>query len=155
MGNTVDDSFSLTVTDSYATWASRSFFPDNQSGAGQNPESDVWNNLQEFAFLGDPAVTDPANSLVFLGTVGTAPAARYLTLTLPVRKFTQGLSYVVEANDGLSGEWTEIWNSTSGFAHPQVVTALDQADRTVVTIKDNASMATRQKRFLRTRIVNQ
>ncbi len=156
VGNTVDDSFSLTINlaDTYATWASRTVFPSSQSGTGQNPEGDLWNNLQEFAFLGDPALVSPANTMVFSGTTGTAPAATYLTLTLPVRKFTQGLSYVVEANDGLSGPWTEIWNSTDGFAQSQVMTALDQVDRTVVTVRDSVAIETRQKRFLRTRIVN-
>ena len=157
VGNTVDDSFSLTVnlTDTYATWASRSLFPGNQGGAVQDPEVDSWNNLQEFAFLGDPASSSPVSSVVFPGTAGTAPAAIYLTLTLPVRKFTQGLSYVVEANDGLSGPWTEIWKSADGFAHSQVMTALDQVDRTVVTVRDTVAIGTRQKRFLRTRVVNQ
>ena len=157
VGNTVDDSFNLTVnlTDTYATWASRNVYPGSQSGTMQNPDSDSWNNLQEFAFLGDPASSSPVNSVVFSGTTGAAPAATYLTLTLPVRKFTQGLSYVVEANDGLSGTWTEIWKSADGFAHPQVTAAVDQADRTVVTVRDTVAIQTRQTRFLRTRIVNQ
>lgn len=157
VGNTVDDSFSLTVnpTDTYATWASRSLFPSSQSGAGQNPDEDAWKNLQEYAFLGDPALFSPASQAVFPGTAGAAPAARYLTLTFPVRKFTQGLSYAVEANDGVSGIWTEIWKSADGFSHAQVVTTLDQADRTVVTVKDTAVIGIPQTRFLRTRIVNQ
>lgn len=155
VGNTVDDSFALTVNHTYATWASRSLFPSSQSGIAQNPDGDMWSNLQEYAFLGDPALSSPASQVVFPGTVGTAPAASYLTLTLPVRKFTQGLSYAVEANDGLSGTWTEIWKSADGFSHAQVVTALDQADRTVVTVKDSVAIGIPQKRFLRTRIVQQ
>lgn len=157
VGNTVDDSFALTVnlTDTYATWASRNPFPGGQNGTAQNPDGDTWNNLQEYAFLGNPAVSDPISQAGFPGTAGTPPAASYLTLTFPVRKFTQGLSYAVEANDGLSGAWTEIWKSADGFSHPQVVTAQDQADRTVLTVKDTAVIGTGQKRFLRTRIVNQ
>ena len=154
VGNTVENSFTLAVTlnDTFTTWASRSSFPNGQNGASQNPDSDVWNNLQEYAFLGDPAAGSPAAQTVFQGSTGTAP--KYLTLTLPVRKFTQGLTYAVEANDGLTGPWTEIWKSANGFSHPQVVSAVDQADRTVLTIKDTSAIGT-GKRFLRTRVVQE
>jgi hypothetical protein len=71
-----------------------------------------------------------------------------------VRKFTQGLTYAVEANNGLTGPWTEIWKSANGFGHAQVVSALDQADRTVLTIKDTTAIGA-GKRFLRTRVVQE
>ncbi|MFZ4776293.1 MAG: peptidylprolyl isomerase [Terrimicrobiaceae bacterium] len=157
VGNTVDDSFSVVVnlTDTFTTWASRNSFSSEQSAAAQDPDGDSWNNLQEFAFLGNPSATDTTSQTVLSGTVGTAPAARYMTLTFPVRKSTQGLTYVVEANDTLSGTWTEIWNSGNGFSHAQVVSAVDQSDRTVVTIKDTAAIGSLTKRFLRTRVVQQ
>ena len=142
----------VTLTDTFTTWASRSTFPNGQSGASQNPDADVWSNLQEFAFLGDPAGVSPAAQTVFQGSIGTAP--KYLTLTFPVRKFTQGLTYAVEANNGLSGPWTEIWKSANTFTHSQVVSALDQSDRTVLTIKDTAPIGA-GKRFLRTRVVQE
>ena len=104
--------------------------------------------------MGDPATPDPTGQVVFPGMVGIAPA-KYLTLTFPVRKSTQGLTYIVEGNDGLSGTWTEIWNSANGFSHAQVVSALDQTDRTVVTIKDTSAIGVQPKRFLRTRVVQQ
>lgn len=155
VGNTVDDSFTLNVglTDTFTTWASRNSFPNSQSGISQNPDADVWNNLQEFAFLGNPGVMSQSAQAVVQGTTGTAP--KYLTLTFPVRKFTQGLSYAVEANSSLSGPWTEIWKSANGFSHAQVVTALDQADRTVLTIKDTTAIGGTPTRFLRTRVVQE
>ena len=76
-------------------------------------------------------------------------------MTFPVRKFTQGLSYAVEANNSLSGVWTEIWKSADTFIHPQVVSALEQADRTVLTLKDTTAIGVTPKRFLRTRVVQQ
>ena len=155
VGNTVDDSFVLTVnlTDSYAAWVSRNTFAGGQSGTGQNPDGDAWDNLQEYAFLGDPALSNVTSEAVDAGTTGVAPAARYLTLTFPVRKSTTGLTYAVEANDGLSGSWAELWKSTSGFAQPQVLSALDQTDRTVVTVKDSVALGGRSQRYLRVRIV--
>ncbi|MEI8311634.1 MAG: peptidylprolyl isomerase [Verrucomicrobiota bacterium] len=156
VGNTVDSNFTLTVnlTDTFTTWVSRNSFSGAQSGASQDPDGDGWNNLQEFAFLGDPATPDPTGQVVFPGMVGTAPT-KYLTLTFPVRKSTQGLTYIVEGNDGLSGTWTEIWNSANGFLHAQVVSAVDQSDRTVVTVKDTSVIGVQPKRFLRTRVVQQ
>ena len=152
---TTSQDVTVDLTDTYATWAARQTFTGGQSGLSQNPDGDAWNNLQEYAFLGDPAHSNNTNAVVFAGVSGVAPAAQYLTLTLPVRKFSQGLTYFVEANDGLSGAWSGIWKSTDGFAVPSVVSALDQADRTVVTIKDSAVIGGRQKRFLRTRIVQE
>lgn len=139
----------VTLTDTFTTWASRSSFPNGQSGSAQDPDADAWNNLQEYAFLGDPGVAGPAAQTVFQGRTGT-----YLTLTFPVRKYTQNLTYAVEANDGLTGPWTEIWKSANGFSHAQVVSAVDQADRTVLTIKDTSVIGA-GKRFLRTRVVQQ
>lgn len=157
VGNTVDSSFTLTVnlTDTYATWTSRNSFPGSLNNATDNPDGDEWNNLQEYAFLGDPATADATAQTVHVGTTGAAPAAKYLTITFPVRKSTQGLTYYVEANDTLSGTWTEIWNSSNGFSHARVVSAIDQTDRTVVTIKDAAAIGAATKRFLRTRVVQQ
>ena len=157
VGNTVDSTFTLTVslTDTFTTWASRNSFPGGLSAATDNPDGDEWNNLQEFAFMGDPATADATAQAVHVGTVGVAPAARYLTITFPVRKSTQGLTYYVEANDALSGTWTEVWNSGNGFSHAQVASAVNQTDRTVVTIKDTAALGAATKRFLRTRIVQQ
>jgi len=152
VGNTVDDTFVLQVnaTDTYPSWASRTVFPSGQSGMSQNPDGDSLNNLQEYAFLSDPAVSNQGG-LPVQGKTGTGP--EFLTLTFPVRKFTNGLSYVVEANNSLSGSWTTVWTSANGFAHAQVVTAVDQVDRTVVTIKDTAAIGSSATRFLRTRVV--
>ena len=156
VGNTVYDSFSLTVnlTDTFTTWATRNTFAGAQSTTTQNPESDAWNNLQEYAFLGNPAAADRADQSIFRGTNGSSPY-RYQTLTFPVRKFSQDLTYTVEANDNLSGTWTEIWKSSDGFAHARVVSTVDQADRTVLTIQDSLPVESRSKRFMRIKVDQQ
>lgn len=144
-----------TISDTYAAWVARNTFPGGQNGSGQNPDGDDWNNLQEYAFLGNPALPTATSLVVYQGSTGTAPSARYPTLTFPVRKSAQGLTYAVEANDGLTGSWSEIWNSTAGIVHPLVVSALVQADRTVVTIRDSAEFGSRPQRFLRIRVVQE
>ncbi len=152
VGNTVDDTFKFTVnaTDTYTTWASRTTFPGGQSGIAQNPDGDTLTNLQEYALFGNPAVSSQAQVPV-AGKAGTAP--QFLTLAFPVRKFTTGLSYVVEANNQLTGSWTPVWSSGNGFSHPQVISAVDQADRTQVTIKDTAAIAGQAHRFLRLKLI--
>ena len=156
VGNTVDDTFSYSIiNDTFTTWVTKNTFPNGQNESSQNPDNDEWNNLQEFAFIGNPGVVNSQASVIFQGVSGTAPAARYMTLTFPVRKFTQGLTYTVEANDALSGTWTEIWKSSDGFSQAQVVTALNQLDRTVLTVKDTAAMTSKQKRFMRVKVTQQ
>jgi len=152
VGNIVDDTFVLNLNDSYATWASKNSFAGGQSAAVQNPDGDEWSNLQEFAFLGNPALPSLAGAAIFPGFSGSAAASRFLTVTFPVRKFTEGLVYVVEGNNGLVGGWTEIWRSSEGFFHPRVVGAVDQVDRTVLTVRDAVAQQAAPKRFLRVRV---
>jgi cyclophilin family peptidyl-prolyl cis-trans isomerase len=158
VGNTVDNSFNLTVsaTDTYTTWASRTTFPNGQSAAGQNPDGDGLTNFLEYAFIGDPAVASQAQVPV-AGKTGVAPAAQFMTLNFALRKFTSSLSYVVEANNQLSGSWTPVWDSASdpGFSQAQVVSAVSQADRTLVTIKDSVVLGPPLQRFLRVRVTQQ
>ena len=151
VGNTVDDTFSVNLSDTYSTWASRNSFVGGQSGMTQNPEGDVWNNLQEFAFLGDPATSNSSANMVFQGVTGVTQ--KCLTITFPVRKLTQGLSYSVEVSDALSGSWAEIWKSADGFVSSRVVSAVEQADRTIVTVKDLVFMSGQSKRFMRVKVV--
>lgn len=155
VGNQVQDTFTVTVnlTDTYTTWASRSSFSGGQTEMTSNPDSDAWNNLQEFAFLGNPSQADSTGTTISYGVSGGSPS--YLTITFPVRKATQGLTYTVEGCSDLSGLWTEVWKSADGFAHAQVVSATDQADRTVITIKDTVSSDVQSKRFLRIRTVQE
>jgi cyclophilin family peptidyl-prolyl cis-trans isomerase len=153
-GNTLVRSLNVTVTGTFTTWASRTAFPGGQNGISQNPDGDTLTNLQEYAFFGDPAVSSQAQAPLS-GVAGIAPAARYMTLAFPVRKFTTGLTYVVEANNQLSGTWTPVWSSSDGTLHAQVVAATEQTDRTLVTIKDTAALGSLTKRFMRVKVVQE
>ena len=75
-----------------------------------------------------------------------------MTLSFPLRKFTSGLSYVVEANNSLTGAWTPVWSSADGLGNTQVAGFVDQADRTVLTIKDSVALGTQPQRFMRLRV---
>ena len=149
---TTSQTVEVSVTDTFSSWASRYTFPGGQSGASQNPDGDAWNNLQEYAFLGDPTLPTPTSPTVSSGIIVVPPSARYLALTFPLRKLTTGLTYTVEAADGMSGPWTTVWSSQFGLVYIQVVAVVDQADRSVVTIRDMVALGTRQKRYMRIRI---
>jgi cyclophilin family peptidyl-prolyl cis-trans isomerase len=146
---TASQNVSVNLTDTFSTWAARTSFPNGQSGLLQNPDGDGLINLFEYAFFGDPAQSSEAE----LPVMGATTAPKTATIQFPVRKFTSGLSYVVQANNQLTGTWTDIWNSAQGFAHAQVVTAVDQPDRTLITIKDVSAMANQSARFLRVKVV--
>ena len=153
-GLTTSQAVVVTISDTYGTWAARRSFPGGQSAAGENADDDNLTNLQEYALLGDPMVSSQA-ALPDPGWAGVSPAAQFMTLSFPVRKFTTGLSYVVETNDQLTGVWTPVWSSANdaNFSHAEVVSASDQADRTVVTIMDRAALGTRRQRFMRLKVV--
>lgn len=144
----------VNLTDTFASWAARQTFPNGQSGLLQDPDNDGGNNLFEYAFFGDPALSNQS-ILPTQGSTAISPSARALTIQFPVRKFATGLNYVVQANDQLTGTWTDIWSSAQGFAHAQVVSALDQSDRTLVTIKDTAAIGSRTSRYLRVKVTQQ
>jgi hypothetical protein len=149
---TTSQQVAVNLTDTFATWAARTTFPNGQNGATQNPDGDSLNNLLEYAFLQNPAITNTTNYPTF-GSTEISPTTRAMTLQFPVRKFTTGITYSVQANNQLTGTWTEIWNSSQGFAHAQVLSAVDQSDRTVVTIKDNTAIGAHPKRFLQVKVV--
>ena len=142
----------VTIEDSFSSWASGISFPGGQNGVSQDPDGDGLTNLEEYAFFGDPAVSS-RDPLPIAGEAGVAPDPRFLALTFPVRKFSTGLSYVVEGSASPAGAWTAVWSDSDGFESPRVSAAVDQADRTVVTIKDNVPIGGQPMRFLRTRIV--
>jgi hypothetical protein len=149
---TTSQEVAVNLTDTFTSWAARTSFPNGQNGALQNPDGDGLNNLLEYAFFGNPAQSSQSE-VPAMGSTAIGPTSRAMTIQFPVRKFTSGLSYVVQANDQLTGTWTELWNSSQGFAHAQVVSAVDQADRTVVTIKDSTAMGAQPARFLRVKVV--
>lgn len=144
----------VNLNDTFASWAARQTFPNGQNGLLQDPDNDGGNNLFEYAFFGDPALSNQS-ILPTQGSTAISTSARALTIQFPVRKFGTGLSYVVQANDQLTGTWTDIWSSAQGFAHAQVASALDQSDRTVVTIKDTAAIGSRTSRYLRVKVTQQ
>ncbi len=151
-GNVTPQTFAVTVQQTLAQWAAAQGVPGGQSGAADNPDHDTLTNLQEWAFFGNPTVADTA---AHLPTLALTPltGAKFLEITFPVRKYAANLTYSVEASGTLlPGDWTVLWSSTQGFATPAVTAAVDQTDRTIVTIRDSTSSPTAARRYLRAKV---
>jgi cyclophilin family peptidyl-prolyl cis-trans isomerase len=149
---TATQNVAVTLTDTFNSWAARTPFPNGESGPLQNPDGDGLNNLLEYALFGNPAQSSQSE-VPTMESTATGPTTSAMTIQFPVRKFTSGLAYVVQANNQLTGEWTDLWNSSQGFTHAQVVSADEQADRTVVTIKDTVQTGSQPTRFLRVKVM--
>jgi cyclophilin family peptidyl-prolyl cis-trans isomerase len=146
----IQHSFAVTVEEHLGDWLTAQNFPDPaDAGPLANPDGDTLPNICEFALMTDPQMHSPE---ILSGTT-TSGADRFLALSFPVRKFTgSGFSYAVESQDALTGTWTEVWNSNQGFAHAQVVSSTDLADRTDVTVRDTAPITAGGNQFLRMRV---
>lgn len=142
----------IQINDTFNTWVARTTFPKGQNAATQDPDGDQWSNLLEYALMENPAVAGWSDGPV-LGRTSVQNAQSFLTLQFPVRKFTAGLIYHVEAQNELDGNWAEIWNSTQGLQHIQILSALSQSDRTIVTIRDVNPIGSTPRRFLRLKVV--
>jgi len=137
--------FNVQLSDTYASWAARTDFPGGQSASSQNPDGDPLNNFLEYAFLANPTIADPAPAF-------GRTSVPEMTLTFPVRKFVPTLTYTVQAAPNLTGPWTDVWSTSQGFVHAQVVTATDLPDRTFVTIRDLQPITASGHRFMQVRV---
>jgi cyclophilin family peptidyl-prolyl cis-trans isomerase len=153
-GNYVDLApFTVTVSASANAWAASQGLSGNDALPDADPDFDGKSNFHEFAFMSLPNSSSSSASPSFATTPETP---KYGEITFPVRKFTTGLTYIVEASDTLlPGSWTTVlWTSTDGFLAPNVIqtATLDQPDRTIVTIRDTVATPPAPRRFLRVRV---
>lgn len=142
--------FQVTVNNTLSNWASTEGLASGQDGPDADPDQDGRKNLLEYALMSSPGTAngsaDPA-----LNTV-TEGADKKATITFKVRKFA-ALTYTVEAASSFNS-WTPIWTSTSGFAVPAVSAAVNNADHTLVTIKDSVPYSDTTPRFLRLKVTS-
>ncbi|CAN5856534.1 hypothetical protein BH11VER1_BH11VER1_24630 [soil metagenome] len=150
-GQYVDQTFSITVNQSANAWAASQGLTGNDALPDADPDHDGSSNFHEFAFMSLPNAGSSNAQPSFTTTAG---ATKYGEITFPVRKFTTGLTYIVEASGTLlPGSWTTLWTSSAGFLATNVVLpVVDQSDRTIVTIRDTAASPPALRRFLRVRV---
>ncbi|MEQ1852005.1 MAG: fibronectin type III domain-containing protein [Chthoniobacteraceae bacterium] len=151
-GNTTPATFTVEVRETLAQWATDQGVPPGEAGARDDPDRDALTNLQEWAFFANPNIAETGNALPAFALV-PAVGSRHLEITFPVRKFAANLTYAVEVSGTmLPGSWATIWTSPEGFATPAVTSAVDQADRTAVTVRDPVPSPDATQRFLRIRV---
>jgi cyclophilin family peptidyl-prolyl cis-trans isomerase len=145
-GNSVSQTFTVTVNDTFSQWASTQGLPVGQTGLEDNPDFDQLNNLQEFAFMGAAGVAGPVEVLPYADLQDNA-GVKKAGITFNARKFVPGLVFTVRACDDL-GTWQSIWTSTSGFTGANV-SAQDMGTHYEVTVTDSAvELTPGTRRFL-------
>ncbi|MEO8615566.1 MAG: peptidylprolyl isomerase [Luteolibacter sp.] len=146
--------FSITIHATLADWAAGQNLLGADALPGADPDHDGHSNLEEFAFFTNPKVSNTTQLPSF--ALAAVSAAKYGEVTFPVRKFAPSLTYTVETSGSLSaGTWSTRWTSSDGFGAAAVTSAVDQADRTIITVRDSQSSSSATCRFLRVKVTGQ
>lgn len=145
-GDTVSQNFDVTVTETFEQWAARSGIPGGLSAPGDDGDRDGSCNLGEFAFLTNPMRADAAAGRPTISVAGSGGHGAS-KISFRLRKFTNGLSYRVEASANLIS-WEPVWESGQGLSLPHVQ-AEDHGDYHLVTVEDPDQPANAARYFLR------
>lgn len=140
--------FEVTVNNTLSNWAATEGLISGQNGPTDDPDLDGRKNLFEYALMSSPSTAN-GSAEPALNTV-TDGADKKATITFKVRKFA-ALTYTVEGSSNLT-TWTPVWTSTSGFAAPAVSSSVNNADHTLVTIKDSVPYSDTTPRFLQLKV---
>lgn len=120
-GLTTAHTFSVSVGESFTHWATGAGLQGNEAEAAANPDGDIFGNLLEYAFGGNPLLQDPGS----LAPVA-APSAQDAGNPMPAISFlyrpgTIDLAYTVQLSARLQDGWAAIWSSGLGLEHPNVL----------------------------------
>ncbi|MBK8037220.1 MAG: peptidylprolyl isomerase [Verrucomicrobiaceae bacterium] len=140
--------FEVTVNNTLSNWATTEGLTSGQTGPTDDPDFDGRKNLLEYALMSSPGTAN-GSAEPALNTI-TDGADKKATITFKVRKFA-ALTYAVEGSSDLT-TWTPVWTSTSGFAGPAVSASVNNADHTLVTIKDSVPYSDTTPRFLQLKV---
>jgi|GEM_PF-1450467 len=140
--------FEVTVNNTLSNWATTEGLTSGQNGPTDDPDFDGRKNLLEYALMSSPGTAN-GSAEPALNTV-TDGADKKATITFKMRKFA-ALTYTVEGSSNLT-TWTPVWTSTSGFAVPAVSASVNNADHTLVTIKDSMPYSDTTPRFLQLKV---
>ncbi|MBL9184375.1 MAG: peptidylprolyl isomerase [Verrucomicrobiaceae bacterium] len=143
-------SFNVTVMNTLGAWATAEGLPSGQDGPDADPDNDGRKNLLEYALMSSPGTSNGSSDPVVSST--TDGADKKASITFKVRKFAT-LTYTVEGSSNLTS-WSTVWTSTDGFGAANVASAANNADHTLVTIKDNVPYTDATPRFLRLKVTS-
>lgn len=143
-------SFNVTVMNTLSAWATAEGLPSGQDGPDADPDNDGRKNLLEYALMSSPGTSNGSSDPVVSST--TDGADKKASITFKVRKFAT-LTYTVEGSSNLTS-WSPVWTSTDGFGAANVASAANNADHTLVTIKDNVPYTDATPRFLRLKVTS-
>ncbi len=148
-GGSVQQVFDVTVNATLGSWAAGLGVPSGEDDPEDDIEMDGLTLLEDFAFLGSPTANDRDK----LPTTDVADDAGTKSgcIVFRVRKHAPTLLYEAQVNGQLTGMWTTVWQSTDGFDGANV-SATDEGDHWLVTVKDNTALTPGNPRFMRIRL---
>lgn len=148
-GQSTQQTFNVSVNTTLGTWAQDLGVPPGEDGVEDDIEMDGLTLLEDFAFLGSPTAND-RDKLPTAESVSDA-GGKTGCIVFRMRKYSPTLLYEVEAHGQLTGIWPTVWRSTDGFGGANV-TADDQGDHWLVTVKDSTPFSPGNPRFMRVRL---
>ena len=146
----VEQTFVVTVNNTLANWAATEGLTSGQDGLTDDPDFDGRVNLLEYGLMTSAGTADAGAQPVLGSTVDGAD--NKATITFKVRKFA-ALTYTVRSSGNLTG-WQPIWTTADGFGAPNVVSAVDNPDHTLVTVKDTVGYTPGSPRFVQIQITS-
>lgn len=144
----VEQTFTVTVNNTLANWAATEGLTSGEDGPNDDPDFDGRVNLLEYGLMTSAGGADGGSQPV-LGSIVDG-ADNKATITFKVRKFAV-LTYTVRSSGNLSA-WLPIWTSADGFGAANIVSAVDHADHTLVTVKDTTGFIPGTPRFLKVQV---
>jgi len=129
-GNEITGTHHVTVEGSYTSWLAGLTTPPNPAGPNDNPAGGSFNNLQSYAFGGNPSVASDDQSR------GPEPAITNnpYDVSFYHRKFASDLVYTVQYSTDLD-QWNPIWTSADGIMATSVVDAESDGDFWKLTVR--------------------
>ena len=146
-GNSVEQSFTVSVPLSYADWIADQAPPLGQDGAHQDADAGGLDNLAEFAYMG--SATNALDDVAVKPVFRLDATNQTLSVEFNLRKGTI-LQYTVRsASELVPGDWDVVWNSVTNTVSDAQVTLLeDQPTHRRIRVRDNLSPPSPVRRYL-------
>lgn len=133
-GNELVETHNVTVQSSYSSWIAGLGTAPTPAGAADNSTEGRFNNLQSYAFGGDPndGNDDESRSPALEVTNNAYDLCFYH------RKFAADLVYTVQYSSNLSA-WVTAWTSADGFSAGSVIDSVSDGDFLKLTVRKTFS----------------
>lgn len=129
-GARTEHAFTATSTIDYATWAELSGGGD----ALDRTDGGLLNDLQEYAFGGDPADASDDSAIAPSLSEVEVGGEPYDAIAFYLRKHSSDLIYTVQSSPDVSS-WSDLWTSADGTGAELVANVEDAGDFWILTVR--------------------